>query len=274
MEGWVKLHRKLLEATIFQNPNLLKFWIWCLLKATHKEHKERVGLQEITLYSGQFVFGRNKAALELDMTPSTVYKYLKIMEKEQLITIESNNKFSVVSIVKWEFYQSEDKNCDSKVTANVATKKQQSDSKVTPKEQQSNTNKNEKNVKNEKKDILCKADASELFERLWKLYPLKRGKGKVSDAKKKQLLDIGYEQMEKAIDRYKADLAKDDWRKPQNGSTFFNSGYLDYLDGNYEKPKAEPSTSVKTQFHNFDERDYDFDDLERRLFEQQINQCP
>ena len=116
MEGWVKLHRKLLEATIFQNPNLLKFWIWCLLKASHKEHKERVGLQEITLHSGQFVFGRNKAALELDMTPSTVYKYLKIMEKEQLITIESNNKFSVVSIVKWEFYQSEDKNCDSKVT--------------------------------------------------------------------------------------------------------------------------------------------------------------
>ena len=41
--------------------------------------------------------------------------------------------------------------------------------------------------------------------------------------------------MTRAIDRYKAELEKDnDWRKPQNGSTFFNSGYIDYLDANYE----------------------------------------
>ena len=40
--------------------------------------------------------------------------------------------------------------------------------------------------------------------------------------------------MVRAIDRYKSDLEKDsDWRKPQNGSTFFNSGYVDYLDKNY-----------------------------------------
>ena len=270
MEGWVKLHRKLLEATIFQNPNLLKFWIWCLLKASHKEHKERVGLQEITLHSGQFVFGRNKAALELDMTPSTVYKYLKIMEKEQLITIESNNKFSVVSIVKWEFYQSEDKNCDSKVTANVATKKQQIDSKVTPKEQQSNTNKNEKNVKNEKKDILCKADANALFERLWKAYPNKRGKGQVSDAKKKKIAEIGEEEMQRAMARYIEELEQQTWKKTQNGSTFFNSGYIDYLDENYEKPAVIAQKPKNNQFHNFEERDYDYDELEKQLFKRQI----
>lgn len=76
--------------------------------------------------------------------------------------------------------------------------------------------------------------ALELFESLWKLYPFKRGKSQISDTKKKQLLDIGQEQMIRAIDRYKADLDKDkDWRKPQNGSTFFNSGYVDYLDENY-----------------------------------------
>jgi hypothetical protein len=31
------------------------------------------------------------------------------------------------------------------------------------------------------------------------------------------------------------ELKKDaSWRKPQNGSTFFNSGYVDYLDANFE----------------------------------------
>ncbi len=80
-----------------------------------------------------------------------------------------------------------------------------------------------------------KADALELFEKLWKLYPAKKGKGQVSLAAKQRLLKVGYEEMVRAIDRYKAGLEKDsDWRRPQNGSTFFNSGYVDYLDENYD----------------------------------------
>lgn len=80
---------------------------------------------------------------------------------------------------------------------------------------------------------MCKTDALALFEKLWKLYPVKKGKGQVSMAAKQRLLKVGYEEMARAIDRYKADLEKDSgWRKPQNGSTFFNSGYVDYLDEN------------------------------------------
>lgn len=78
-----------------------------------------------------------------------------------------------------------------------------------------------------------KADVEAFFESIWKLYPVKKGKGQVSDAKRKALFKIGYEAMEKAINRYLTELKKDAWRKPQNGSTFFNSGYVDYLDANY-----------------------------------------
>lgn len=96
-----------------------------------------------------------------------------------------------------------------------------------------------------KKDIV--QDARDLFEDLWKLYPSKKGKGQVSDTKKKELLKIGKEEMERAIDRYKAGLKKDaDWRKPQNGSTFFNSGYVDYLDKNYEGGKDNGPSGGRT----------------------------
>ena len=69
------------------------------------------------------------------------------------------------------------------------------------------------------------------------------------------------------MDRYKADLALDTCRKPQKGSTFFNSGYVDYLDANYEKPqqKALPG-ELECQ------RDYDFDELERQLMEKQMRE--
>ncbi len=40
----------------------------------------------------------------------------------------------------------------------------------------------------------------------------------------------------RCIERYLLDLKRDEWRKPQNGSTFFNSGYVDYLDENYTPP--------------------------------------
>ncbi len=46
---------------------------------------------------------------------------------------------------------------------------------------------------------MCKAKAdaaNELFERVWKLYPSKRGKGQVSEAQKLKLLEIGFEQLE------------------------------------------------------------------------------
>jgi DNA-binding transcriptional regulator YhcF (GntR family) len=143
IDGWIKLHRKLLNSSIFQNPNLLKFWIWCLLKATHCDRKTRVGLQEIELKEGQFIFGRNKAGVELGMNPSTVYKYLGVVEKDGLVCTNRNNKFTVVTIVNWSLYQTEEHK-----------KEQQSNSKVTTKEQQSNTNKNVKNDKNDKEDII------------------------------------------------------------------------------------------------------------------------
>lgn len=115
------------------------------------------------------------------------------------------------------------------------------------------------------KNIMCKADALALFEELWKVYPSKKGKGQVSDAKKMQLLKVGREEMIRAIERYKIELEKDkDWRKPQNGSTFFNSGYVDYLDTNYS-PDKRAAGRPANGFHNFKEREYDFEELQNQL---------
>ena len=102
------------------------------------------------------------------------------------------------------------------------------------------------------KKSLCEAEA--LFENLWKLYPVKKGKGQVSLAAKQRLLKVGQEEMVRAIDRYKTELDKDsDWRQPQNGSTFFNSGYVDYLDKNYV-PSEVKRTKKRNSFNAFPQR--------------------
>lgn len=121
----------------------------------------------------------------------------------------------------------------------------------------------ESRVKNN--NILCKADALTLFEELWQLYPSKKGKGQVSDAAKRRLLKVGKEEMLRAIERYKSELEKDkEWRKPQNGSTFFTSGYVDYLDANFE-PGQTKKKQGNNKFIQFKQNEYDFDSLERDL---------
>lgn len=142
-DGFVKLHRKILDSAVFDNPILLKVWIWCLCKATHTERTQIVGKQIVELKKGQFIFGRLKHAEVLKMHDRTLYDYMKMLEKLGQISIESNNKFSVVTVINWEQYQKRDD-----------ISQQQSD--ITPAIEsaiENNTNKNVKNVK-KKKNII------------------------------------------------------------------------------------------------------------------------
>ena len=113
-----------------------------------------------------------------------------------------------------------------------------------------------------------KAKANELFEKLWSIYPNKKGKGQVSDTAKMKLLKVGEEELLRALERYQIELEKDAWRKLQNGSTFFNSGYIDYLDSNYVPTDNKTSIQQKqsrNKFHNFEQRSYDYRALENRF---------
>lgn len=115
----------------------------------------------------------------------------------------------------------------------------------------------------EYKNNMCKAGAvAQFFDEIWKLYPVKKGKAQVSDTQKEKLFKIGFDEMSRAIERYKRYVKSIDYLQYQNGSTFFNSGYVDYLDANYTKPEPK---KPKNRFNDFPQREYDMNKLERRL---------
>lgn len=100
-----------------------------------------------------------------------------------------------------------------------------------------NTNNNHRDINNVHScSESLEETPEEFFERAWQYYPNKRGKGQVSEKSKERLMSHGWDNVKRAIDRYLEDLKKDEWRQAQNGSTFFNSGYIDYLDENYTPP--------------------------------------
>lgn len=117
----------------------------------------------------------------------------------------------------------------------------------------------------EEKNTMCKAEACALFEKLWELYPCKKGKGQVSDAAKLRLLKIGYEEMKRAIIRYIEYVESIDYLHYKNGSTFFNNGYIDYLDKNYVQEKAQDRKPPAAGFNQFMKQDYDFEELEKEI---------
>lgn len=130
-EGFLFLHRKLIHDPIFSNEKGLKVWLWCLMKATHKKREVYVGMQKVLLNPGDFVFGRDSAASELQMSPSTVRNWMKVLEKDSYLDRKVTSKYSVVSIKNWIQYQVLDSKKDSRITAD---------------KQQSNTNNNVSNV--------------------------------------------------------------------------------------------------------------------------------
>ena len=93
-----------------------------------------LGKKVVKLETGQFVFGRSTASEELNIKRSTLYEYMKVLEKNKIITINASNKYSIVCVVKWDDYQGN--NCYP-------------DNSVATKQQQTSTNKNEKKVKKE-----------------------------------------------------------------------------------------------------------------------------
>lgn len=231
-QGYIKLHRLLIGDDIFQNEKLLKVFIWCLLKATHKEREMLIGRQNVKLKEGQFIFGRNKASLELNMPASTLWDYMKLLEKRKTINIKSNNKYSIVTIEKWAIYQSKDNTSDNK-----------SDNKQTSNGQQMDTNKNVKNVKNNIYTSQC--------DELWKMYPNKKGKAQAYKKIPKLLKEYSLEELKRCIERYSKEVQGRDKQYIQHGSSFFNAGYMDYLDLNYNESENNQQVEIKGKILDF-----------------------
>lgn len=209
--GYIALHRKLLNNPIFDNPALLKMWVWCLLKATHTPYKQIIGLEVVDLNKGQFITGRFAGSKELNVNESTWYKHIKLLEQLEMIALNSNNKYTLVTVVNWELYQVD---------------KEKSNNKITTKEQQNNTN---NNVNNDNKEYSAFVN---------KMLPLYRGRKSKSTRDKKLpkiLKDHSQDEILKAIHNYNSTLKEGQKDYILNEATFWNTRYIDFLDVNFKE---------------------------------------
>jgi hypothetical protein len=152
--GWIKLYRSIKDSQIFASPEGLKIWIWILTKAHHSDIpyycriKTGKGYTTIKIFQGQFLFGRKKAALELDMDESMVYRWIKKLASPEynMISEQPMKHFTIIQVNNWSQYQGKKyENVNNQWTTN---------------EQPMNTDKNDNNEKNGKKALRPKTIVS------------------------------------------------------------------------------------------------------------------
>ena len=252
--GWVRIHRKIQDCWIWNVDTPFderSAWIDLFMQANHKDIKMLFGGELITVKRGERITSIRTLANRWKWSRDKVSRFLKLLESDNMITRDSDNHRTLLTMVNYGLYQDWS---DTERTQNGQEQGHTPDTdKATPKPQarpHPGTNNNDNNYNNDKnennKSLRIKETeqkAEDLFERLWKLYPRKEGKGSVSKTQKMKLLSIGEEELTRAINRYKEAKNGSDPQYIKQGSTFFNSEYVDYLDENYKDMKKETTNT-------------------------------
>lgn len=104
-QGFIKIHRKIIENPIYRKSELIHLFLHCILNANFKDNKVLYNGKTIEVKRGSFITGRGKLSSELGMNGNTIYKYLKELEELDYIKVISNNKYSVIEVINYGQYQ-------------------------------------------------------------------------------------------------------------------------------------------------------------------------
>jgi hypothetical protein len=158
--GWIKLWRKTLDSAVFMDDELFKLWCLCLFKAGYKDKQVLFNKAPVDLKAGEFITGRDSLWYEFytykdengkwhfkpKKSSKTVWNWLKTLEIMQNLTIKSSSKYSIISIMNWDRYQGNGEESFQEDFQDVS-------SRLPADFQQTSTNKNNKNIKNDKKKL-------------------------------------------------------------------------------------------------------------------------
>jgi len=135
------MHRQLLSWEWFSNPNILSVFMCLLLSANHKASK----WQGIDVLCGQHITSIYTLSEKTGLTFQQVRTALTKLKSTGEITIQTTNRFSLVTIVNWALYQNYTDDCN---TQNNTPNNKQITSYQQSANKQITTNNNDKNDKN------------------------------------------------------------------------------------------------------------------------------
>ncbi|HEE1497241.1 TPA: DnaD domain-containing protein [Staphylococcus aureus] len=160
MTGWISIDRSIQNHWLFKEKRTFsKFeaWIYLLMEANHSKAKVPIGNQIVTVERGQRLTSILTLSDLFNWSRFKVKTFLDLLESDGMLEVKTTSKYTLITIVNYDFYQSEQGRNQHQNDIKPTSKQHQSNINPTSKQHQSNTNNNdnkdnnEKNVNNEKK---------------------------------------------------------------------------------------------------------------------------
>lgn len=148
---WISLHRCMQDWRWYKDVNTKSLFIHLLLIANHTPKNWK----DITVKRGQKVTSVNRLSEETGISIRGIRTCIQRLERTGEIVVKTTNKYTIITIVNYDFYQGEGREGDKQTT----NERQTNDKRTT-------TNKNDKELKNDKEDIYCPAEAEQIISYL------------------------------------------------------------------------------------------------------------
>ena len=105
MEGWIKLHKKIMEHWMWDDPVILKAWIDILLSVNYTDKKILFDGNLVTVEAGQIITSVRKLATRWKCSKERVNKILYLFEQDNMLTVNKTTRRTLLSVVNYGFYQ-------------------------------------------------------------------------------------------------------------------------------------------------------------------------
>lgn len=230
MTGWIKLSRNILKCYLWEEKpfSRAQAWIDLLLLANHKDNKVLLGNELIEVERGSFITSEVKLMQRWGWGKGKTRAFLLLLEKDGMIVKKSDRKKTTITIVNYSKFQ------DLQTTDGLQTDYKRTDSGLI-----ADTNKNDKNDNNDKNKERAVFKPPTVEE--VKAYCQERGNNIDAESFVAFYESKGWMIGKNKMKNWKSAITT--WEKRDN------------------KPKATPTT----KFSNFEERNYNFSELEKKF---------
>lgn len=133
-QGWIKLHRSLVDWEWYKDPNTFRLFLHCLLKANHQDKQ----WQGKTIKRGTFITSLDTLSHELGLSVKQIRTAISKLERTSEVAKKGQSKYTVIQVINYDKYQDEGKQEDTQRASEGQTRGKQRA-----------TTKNDKNDKNE-----------------------------------------------------------------------------------------------------------------------------
>lgn len=105
MQGWIKLHRQMLNHWVASEPDALAIWVRLLLEANHTTSKKLLGGRIAVVQRGQLIFSYQRFSEKSGLSIAKIRRVIRHLTKEGMIDMQSDNKFSIITITCFDDFQ-------------------------------------------------------------------------------------------------------------------------------------------------------------------------